>query len=209
MTLQLTYHAVERFIGRYRQDASYDQARAELQALVAEAAPTRRHTLPGDAQLYVTLSEAGERIGLAVRDGVVVSVLPDGVEGQGLDLTPDEEQVEESRAMVAQCRAMVNADQHDKTLRQSDTQEARRRSAEELIRAWRWGGQQVTPKALKRAHAVLGLPFADPNASPWQVTRAYRVARTLPDGSVEIRGYADTFIEAEALKQKPDEGKKD
>lgn len=181
--LQLTYHAVERFMGRYRQQASYDQARAELQALVAEAAPTKRNTLPGDAQLYVTLTEAGERIGLAVREGVVISVLPHGCDGEGLlDLTPDQEQVEESRAMVAECRAMVNADLHDKDVQQTDMQEARRRSAEELIRAWRWEGRHVTPKALRRAHSVLGLPFEE--GCRWQVTKAYRVSQTLPDGSV-------------------------
>lgn len=204
MTLHLTHHAVERFIGRYRHDASYEQALAELQGLVAEAAPTKRRTLTGDAQLYVTLSEAGERIGLAVREGVVVSVLPEGSEGQGLsDMTPDQERLEESRAMVAECRALAKVDDEPPPERQGGggTQEARRRSAEELIRAWRWGGQTFTPKALKRAHAVLGLPFADPNASPWQITKVYRLARTLPDGSVEIR-YADTFAEAEALMHK-------
>lgn len=151
-SLYVTAHAVEQLGSRYRPGSSPEENRSELEAMVRSAAPTKRRSLSGDAQLYVAISERGERITLAVRDGAVLTVLPADGEGAGLiDMTIDPSLLDESAETVAACRKMAETppDQRDVD---------RSRNARQLIERWHKGGH-FTVKALRRAHDTLGLHY--------------------------------------------------
>ncbi len=171
----VTDHAVERFIQRWRPSLSVAEARRELETLVEHAVPTRQKTLPGDAWLYTTMSPAGERILLAVRDGIVLTVLDprtgDG-KGQDLGIDPSDPMLLESASVREQCAAILRQDvvAQEKALRLARAAErtardakiaadvllSRRRGAEETIAAWKTGAK-VKPSTLKRARDVLAL----------------------------------------------------
>lgn len=210
MTLYLTDHAVEQYVGRHRPHLGLGDARTELETLVQQAAPTRRRTLPGDAWIYLARTETGESVVLAVRDGTVITVLPsDAAEGWDTTrLAPTAEQLEESRSTVAACRAMLDADPKPSPVSPVEARAAaiaasKVTNAEALLRAWR-AGRHYSTKALKRAHERLGLaytesPMPTTKPTPWQVTRVYRVNRTMPDGSIDVLGHAETPAEAHVM----------
>jgi hypothetical protein len=172
MGLRLTSHAVERFIGRWRPGTSNKEALAELQMVAELAAPTRQRTLLGDAQLYVATTPAGERIRMAVREGTIITVLPEFGEGQDpIDLSAESEYIQESEETKAACRAMLaaeaplrakEADDRMKmgTLERLDAE--RRQNAIRVISEHRSFTRRVNPPALARAHKLLGINEDDP-----------------------------------------------
>ena len=160
MSLPLTDHAVVRYRERWRPELTPGQARAELEALVATAGPTKRKTLTGDAQVWVATTELGERIALAVRGGVCITVLASDANEAGLtDMAPDAELLAESEATRAACLAMLapegKADHEARLARNAEVFERQRKHAERLIELHR-AGQAVDPKHLKRARKLLG-----------------------------------------------------
>lgn len=167
--LYVTQHAVARFVERWSPGLSEADARAELEAIVAGAAPTKRQTLNRDARVWVATSPAGQRIALAVRDATVVTVFAsDFHEAPPVDmqLAPEDEVLVESEADRAAGLALVAGDASDvpeapdTDPRLPDVESAaehRRQSAEETIARWKVGGAgAVTERAVRRAHAVLG-----------------------------------------------------
>jgi hypothetical protein len=210
MSLYVTDHAVERFIHRWRPGVSKEEALVELQEIVQEATPTRKRTLTGDADLYVAMSPAGERIAFAVREKTIITVLPGNGEGQNLrDCSADEEHVEESRATIEACQAMLAAEakvlaeqqaaqaralakkeaeeQAKKTIERfgpnlaKEVEASRRRNAEALLRDWKAGKKQPKPKVLRNAHNVLGLPFVEPVLDAVQESRVHNAKRVVAD----------------------------
>jgi hypothetical protein len=147
--LAVSVHAVERFIKRWRPQMTFSEARLALEELASHAAATRRMTLPGDARIYSTMTEEGERIHLAVRDGVVVTVLdssssdPHIVDPQAMFIDAISE--EEARAAVE---------------RASERSRSQRAAAEKMIAEWKTGGS-FSQKAIDRARTVLGLEEAE------------------------------------------------
>ena len=109
MNLWVTAHAVQQFVSRWRPITPTADARRELLEIAASAKPLKRRPMSGDCTLYVAITTAGERICLCVRDGGVITVLPDRGEHDDdrVDLTPSREMIEDSNATVAACRAMV------------------------------------------------------------------------------------------------------
>lgn len=106
--MPLTDHAVARYRERWRPQLDPAAARAELEALVATAGPTKRKTLTRDAQVWVATTPQGERVALAVRGGVVITVLAADADEAGLqDMTPDADLLAESEATRAACLAML------------------------------------------------------------------------------------------------------
>jgi hypothetical protein len=168
MSLGLTNHAVEQFCSRWRPDAEPTKAEIELRALVDAARPTRKRTLTGDAQLYLTLSAQGERIGFVVRDGLVITVLPYSGEANDslVDHSISPELHEESRETLAACHAILEA---EAPLRAKEAKEAalklqeqeRYNNARRVVEQFR-AGDHVTPKAVNRAYEVLGIRPCDP-----------------------------------------------
>jgi hypothetical protein len=110
--LYVTHHAVERFIKRWRPGTAVAEARRLLEELAAHAGPTRRRTLPRDATIYTTMTDAGERVLLAVRDGAVITVLdPEPAETArfgGVD--PEDPLYADSAATRRECLAMLEAE---------------------------------------------------------------------------------------------------
>jgi|HubBroStandDraft_4_1064222.scaffolds.fasta_scaffold54028_5 hypothetical protein len=173
MPLQITRHAVEAFATRWRPHATADAAEAELAALLVDATPTRKRTLNRDAWLWIAHTAAGERVGLAVREDTVVTVLPHNGEGRALiDMTVDPDLVAESEDTVAACRRMVlesesaaadeRAQKHanrasERATRAAQAERSRRRNAELVLLDFEHG-KSITPAALRRARDVLGKP---------------------------------------------------
>jgi hypothetical protein len=168
MGLTLTDHAIERFIARWRPGMPKDEASAELEVIAQGAAPTRKRTLVGDARLYVALSEAGERIAFAVREGVALTVLPgDGEGNDPIDRSVKPEYIEESEATRAACQAILAAEVAERATeaekeRALKLEADRRRTALCLIREWQAGVRVVKPAAVARAYTLLGLNVNDP-----------------------------------------------
>jgi hypothetical protein len=138
--LIVTHHAVERFIRRWCPGSSYGDARVCLERLATRAAPMRRKTRLGDAFVYTARTDAGEHVPLAVRDGVVVTVL-DASHDEGSapfgGIDPDDPLYLESEATRRECQAMLKAERAERTL------------------AAARAGAKVGPAALERARAVL------------------------------------------------------
>jgi hypothetical protein len=163
--LQLTVHAIERFMDRWRPGVPEADAREELQELARKATPTRRKTLTRNAWLYRVETEQGECICLAVRDGTIITVLPQDNEGRPLlDLTPDDDMLEESRATVAACRALVAAEAPfvAEQKRLYEAEKSMKANALILIREGRAGTRKVSALALGRAYTLLGISAGDP-----------------------------------------------
>lgn len=174
--LPLSGHSIERFIDRYRPEATAAEARAELQEIANGAAPTRRLTVKGDARVYVGTSRLGERVPLAVRDGVVVTVIPETGEGGNLiDMSADMDMMLESELDRRDCQRMAQAlrGQMAQALRgqvevevkaqaklalEQERVEQRKRAAVELLEDWK-AGEPCSPRAVWKAHGVLGLKY--------------------------------------------------
>lgn len=156
--LGVTDHAVERYIKRYRPALDKLAARAELEALAAGAAPTKRQTLVGDARMYLGTTPDGEKVPLAVRGDAVVTVLEaDSYETQ-IDMSVsdlDQDLLEDSRATIEACRAMVGAEA-PREVPGYERATQRETAARDLLDRWR-RGEYFTDKAIDRAHETLGL----------------------------------------------------
>jgi hypothetical protein len=110
--LSVSRHAVEQFVKRWRNAGTMSGAQRTLEWLAANAVPSRHQTRPGAAQLYISVTASGERVPLAVRDDVVVTVLaawhvPGWAHG---DMDPEYDPYAESRATRRACHAMLKAD---------------------------------------------------------------------------------------------------
>jgi hypothetical protein len=167
MVLNLTHHAIEQFIARWRPDANQKQAEEELREMLRFATPCRRTRLvTGNALLYRTLSEEGEHIFFAVREAAVITVLPPrNGRDELIDLTPDPAMVDESDATVAACRAIVEGEGGGQPEpRFSEAEMTRRLNARALLNEVEIGRRRASSAAIKRAKIVLGL--APPDAKP-------------------------------------------
>jgi hypothetical protein len=174
--LRVTAHAIEQFASRWRPEAPPWQARNELKALAANAVKKGR-TLARDADLYEATSYRGELLYFAVRDKTVLTVIPEHGERPHDAEAEDPELLEDSRATVEACRAMLATDAAPPppndtipswTLPAPPSQEAletasraRRISALDLLRDWK-RGRRYTNGAVTRALTVLGLGPNDP-----------------------------------------------
>jgi hypothetical protein len=160
MSLGVTHHAVQRFMKYWRVGRSLDDVETELRALAAEAVPTRRRTLPGDAWIYFAHSQSGERILLAVRDSAIVTVLAPDVD-QDKRVEADIEMFEDSEATRLAIRTMLEADAREETESRARLADERDRkdNARACIARWKSGKVMVSRKALAKAHQILGLPF--------------------------------------------------
>lgn len=177
MNLVVTYHAVDQFAKRWRPSLSRHDAEQELIALAAEAAPTKRKTLCDDATVYVALTSSDERIPLAVRESVIVTVLPPGAwedDSRQPDAV-DQAMLDESQDDARRCWAMVNgvAPPPGSTLPELQ-------SAMQLIEQWR-GGRHFRKKTVEDAHRVLGLPFI---FNPACTCRGCDAQRVRPSGTL-------------------------
>jgi hypothetical protein len=148
--LHVTHHAVERFIKYWRRGMPLHEARQCLKILVGRSTATRRRTLPGDAWVHVALTDRGEQIGLAVRDGTVVTVLPRHAY-----------EVRDLCALADDHRATIDSVEFERArLAERVETNCAREKAESIVAAWR-AGAHVRPKALRRARQVLGLGLTD------------------------------------------------
>jgi hypothetical protein len=96
---------------RWRFSGSWIEARDCLESLVAHAVPTRRRTLLGDADVYSTMTDAGDRIHLAVRDHCVVTVFGPFQYGQRRSSGINYEELRaDSEATRRECWAMLARD---------------------------------------------------------------------------------------------------
>jgi len=165
MSLAVTYHAIQRFMECWRVGQPIEEVETELRVLATQAMPTRRRTRPGDAWIYIAHTQAGERILFAVRDSVIVTVLPRDAE-QDKRVEADIEMFEESEAERLAIRTMLDAEvreQAESHIRAVDEQN-RKDNARECIARWKSGKAKVSRAALARAHRLLGLPFEDMNS---------------------------------------------
>ena len=145
--IRVAEHAVDRFVEYFRPGMPYAEAEKALRALVAGAARTRRNTLPGNARIWIGSTERGERVCLAVRGGVVVTVLDPRV----------------AEAMYLRAPAAPPAEARDAGLVASllaDRSDARREKAASIVAAWR-AGEPVASKTVRRAAGFLGLNQQD------------------------------------------------
>jgi hypothetical protein len=147
--LAVSDHAVQRFIQRWHPGMPFAEARAVLKDLVSRAAPTRRKTLPGDAWIYTVHTEDGERIVLAVRNNVVVTVLD-----------ADTDEAVAFRHSLEDKAMLIEAldEHHARRAAQLATERAmaQRRSAERTIAEWK-AGASFSAKVIERARRVLSL----------------------------------------------------
>jgi hypothetical protein len=149
--IRVAEHAVERFVEYFRPGMPHAEAEQMLRKLVAGAARTRRNTLPGNARVYVAHTERGERICLAVRGGIVITVLdPRCAEAMYLR-APAAHPASPSHAQPSGAQdvglvASLLADRSD----------ARREKAASIVAAWK-AGQPVASKTVRRAAQSLGL----------------------------------------------------
>lgn len=158
--MPLTDHAVARYRERWRPQLDPAAARAELEALVATAGPTKRKTLTRDAQVWVATTPQGERVALAVRGGVVITVLAADADEAGLqDMTPDADLLAESEATRAACLAMLGpqgqAERAERDARNAEVLERQRTEAERVL-SLHAAGKAVDPRSLRRARRLLG-----------------------------------------------------
>jgi hypothetical protein len=145
---RIAEHAVDRFVEYFRPGMPYAEAERTLRALVAGAARTRRKTLPGNARIWIAHTERGERICLAVRGGLVITVIDPRCAGMYLRSRhpANSGQAEPSGAQDAGLVASLLADRSD----------ARREKAESIVAAWK-AGQPIASKTVRRAADSLGL----------------------------------------------------
>ena len=160
MSLHLTDHAVDRYRERWRPHLTREAAAAELEALAEHAGPTKRLTLTRDARVWVAVTPAGERIAMAVREGVCITVLAADAGETGLvDHTPDADLLAESEATRAACLAMLapegKAEHAAREARNTEALARQHKHAERTLELHRTG-QAVDPKHLKRARRLLG-----------------------------------------------------
>jgi hypothetical protein len=159
--LALAHHAIERFSDRFARALSWQEAEDALRRVTLAAAPTKRRTVKNDAQLYLSEYD-GEPIVLVVRDKTVITVLPaeDNELSDPMLMHVDQEMIDESEATRAACLAMVKNDTPRRFLPPNDLtpDEQRRISARQVVADWK-NGAHITDRALRRAHAVLGLPY--------------------------------------------------
>ena len=160
MTLHLTDHAVDRYRERWRPHLTREAAWAELEALAEHAGPTKRLTLTRDARVWVAVTAAGERIAMAVREGVCITVLAADAGETGLvDHSPDADLLAESEATRAACLAMLAPEgkaQHEaREARNAEVVERQRQEAERILEQHR-AGVAVQPGMLRRARRLLG-----------------------------------------------------
>ena len=148
--LNITRHAVDRFIEHWREGVDRRAAVASLEVLVARSVATPCRTRRNDAWIYLTQSDMGEWIPLAVRDDTVVTVLDKRVSGS----------VDAAR-MYAEHHASLRAieEQSARLAAWVETERAEqdRLKAAHIVAAWK-AGRPVRSKALRRAKGVLGLP---------------------------------------------------
>lgn len=160
MTLHLTDHAISRYHERYRPHLTREDAASEFAVLVAHASPTRKLTIARDARVWVAAICGGERIALAVRDSVVITVLPPNSEESGpVDMAPDDDLVAESEDTRSACLAMLGnegrAEIEAREARNAEALERQRKSAQRTVDLHA-EGQLVSPRTLKRARRLLG-----------------------------------------------------
>lgn len=147
--LQISHHAIEQFLYRWRPDFTYEAAAQLLGQLVARGAPTRRNTTKEDSKLFVTVTDQGEHIWMAVRDHTVVTVFDKRhVDSRGMRRVLGNQ--EETLLAIDEQRAIASA--------RAATARARedRLSAERIVSEWKRGAD-FPDKVLKRARAILGL----------------------------------------------------
>ncbi len=115
MTLILTPHAVDRFIGRCAPGLGSEEARALIQAALPAAAPLKEKTPQGHRQWRLT---AGEYAGILVtrparepHHHVVVTVLPDATEEDfGQELLLCREMLEDAEDRLRAARLTLHRD---------------------------------------------------------------------------------------------------
>lgn len=165
--MNLSHHAVERFRERWRPTLTLEQAHAELEQLLAAARPTRSRTLVGDAQRWIAVSAAGERIVLAVRDNTVITVMPRGTEGtKDVEIGATEELAAESEDDRAACMRILAEEARARVAvapvrakpvvgrSPTPTERSRKRNAEQTL-ARAAAGEHITQNAQIRARIVL------------------------------------------------------
>jgi hypothetical protein len=144
--LDVTHHAVERFIKYWRRGMPWLEARECLEALAARSSRTKRKTRR-DADLRIATTERGERIPLVVRGRTVVTVLEAGCrDARSLGIVVEQqrttlESVEAERARLAE---RVES-------------ECATRKAEAIVAAW-WRGAFVRDKHSAERGACSGCP---------------------------------------------------
>lgn len=147
--LRLTHHAIEQFLYRWRPDFTYEQAAQLLTQLVARGALTRKNTQKQDSKLFVTVTDQGEHIWMAVRDHTVVTVFDKRhVDGRGMGRVLGSQ--EETLLAIDEERAIASA--------RAGAERARRErhEAQRIVSEWKKGAD-FPDKVLKRARAILGL----------------------------------------------------
>ena len=183
MSLVITYHAIERFMEYWRVGRPIEDVEAELRALAPQATSTRRKTRPGDAWIYLVHTQDGERVLFAVRDNVVVTVLPRYADCDKR-VEADISMFEESEAMRLEIRTMLDTEareQAESRMRSVDEQN-RKDNARDCIARWKSGKAKVSRAALARAHRTLGLPFDGPDRLVGDVPEATE-AQPTPEAS--------------------------
>lgn len=164
--LAVSHHAVERFVERWRPGLAGADARAELEALAANASPTRRRTLKGDARIYVVATPEGESIPLAVRDGLVITVLPVDEREPGGSGPDAEALADHEAAVTAMTAAALTSEPGEPVLDLAKEYELarldrnRRENAEKVLRDWR-EGKAIRRDAVDRACAVLDVDLPE------------------------------------------------
>jgi hypothetical protein len=145
--LNITRHAVDRFVEHWREGMDRRAAVASLEVLVARSIATPCRTKKGDAWVYMTQSELGEWIPLAVRDEAVVTVL-DRRAGASMD----------GPRMYAEHHASLRAIEEQRTRLaawvETERAEQDRLKAAQIVAAWK-AGHSVRSKALRRAKRLL------------------------------------------------------
>jgi len=143
--IRIAEHAVARFVEYFRSEMPYAEAEQEFRRLVAAAARTRRNTLPGNARIYIGHTERGERVCIAVRGGLAITVIDPRV-AAGMYLRAPRARARPAEAPDAGLVASLLADRSGE----------RREKAASIVAAWK-AGQPVASKTVRRAAALLGL----------------------------------------------------
>lgn len=147
--LQITKHAVDRFIQHWRSDLQETEGRELLTRLVARSRATDIKTLPGNAWIHVAVTDHGEHVCLVVRDGTVVTVLDEAAGRTYGILGVPRGEAEVMRAIERQRAGLL-------AWVETDRAEQDRLKAAQIV-ADAAAGEHVRPKALRRAKRLLGM----------------------------------------------------
>ncbi len=167
--LEVTGYAVSRFVDRWRPGVPTARARAELEQLAANAAPTKDRTPRRDARIYTVTTPSGEVLHMLVRRGeTVVTVLAPGEHGvhpvdQRLPEDVEAPDPPSPSSVPSEDEIAAWNDEAQEAQRLAAVARNRRTQAEETVALWNRGAD-LRRDVIERACEALGIEVPERSA---------------------------------------------